>query len=93
MHFVFPKGVDTERYFLRLILTISRGPTLFTDFRTVQGIQYATYKDTTIALGLCESDAEWDHVMHEAALFKHPAALLDRIQCPNRCSNFMDSIP
>ena len=58
MYFVFPKGVDTERYFLRLIHTVSRGHTSLTDIRAVRGIQYATYNDTAITSGLCESDAE-----------------------------------
>lgn len=69
--------MDNEHYFLRLVLTVVRGPTSFADIRTVDGVEYATYKEAAVARGLCESDAEWDRVLNEAQFFKHPAAIRD----------------
>ena len=72
------------------VAVASRGPTSFADVRTVNGIQYATYKETAIALGLCEHDAEWDHVLREATLFKVPAALCDLFVTIKEFNNPMD---
>ena len=48
-----------ERDYLRLLLTVVRGPRSFEDLRTVDGVQYPTFKGACIALRLLEDDGEW----------------------------------
>ena len=58
-----------KRYYLRLLLITVRGPWLFTELYTVEGIRYPTYQAACIARGLAEDDHEWYHCFNEAILF------------------------
>lgn len=61
--------VAGERYYLRLLLTVARGPTSFADLYNVAGTTYPTYQAACIARGLADNDQEWFHCFSEAALF------------------------
>ena len=68
MYFVSPNA--GERYYLRLLLTHVTGATSFKSLRTIDEIEYETYKETCIQYGLLESDDEWDKCLSEAAEMK-----------------------
>jgi len=48
-----------EKYYLRLLLTVVRGPRGFEDLPTVGHECYNTFKEVCVALGLLENDGEW----------------------------------
>ncbi|KEP45767.1 putative ATP-dependent DNA helicase PIF1 [Rhizoctonia solani 123E] len=68
MYFVGPNGGD--RFFLRLLLTVAKGPTSFQDVRTYRGIVYPTDHAACVARGLLEDDQEWATCLREAATFQ-----------------------
>jgi hypothetical protein len=61
--------ISGERYYLRLLLTVIRGPRSFTDPYFVEGVRYPTYQAACIARGLAENDQEWYQCFDEAVLF------------------------
>jgi hypothetical protein len=67
--------VSGERYYLRLLLTVVRGPQSFADLYEVDGIRYPTYQAACIARGLAENDQEWYACFAEAALFTSGSGL------------------
>ncbi|KAL7309971.1 hypothetical protein PS15m_012253 [Mucor circinelloides] len=58
-----------ERYYLRLLLPVIRGPTSYTDLRTVNSVVYGTFREACMALHLIEDDQEWVRAFEEAATF------------------------
>jgi len=58
-----------ERYYLSLLLTVVRGARSFEDLRTVDGIEFATFKGGCIALRLLEDDGEWIAMFRDAQAF------------------------
>ena len=68
MYFASPNS--GERFYLRLLLTVVRGPTSFESLRTVDGVIYETFKAACIARGLLEDDEEWIQCLSEAAIMK-----------------------
>jgi len=66
MYYVSPKARDSERFYLRLLLTAVRGATSFESLRTVGGQLKSTFKDACIALGLLADDNEWHQCLEEA---------------------------
>ena len=66
MYFVGPNG--GPRFFLRLLLTVVRGPTSFENLRSYQGILHPTYQVACIARGIVESDEEWAACLTEASV-------------------------
>jgi hypothetical protein len=65
MYFVPPTG--GERFYLRTLLTIARGPKSFRDLCTYQGIEYSTFQAACRARGLLEDDGEWRICLSEAS--------------------------
>jgi hypothetical protein len=61
--------VSGERYYLRLLLTVVRGPRSFTDLYFDEDVRYPTYQAACIARGLAENDQEWFQCFDEAVLF------------------------
>ena len=61
--------ISGERYYLRLLLTVVRGPRSFTDLYFFNDIRYPTYQAACIARGLAENDQEWFQCFDEAILF------------------------
>ncbi|XP_071727276.1 uncharacterized protein [Rutidosis leptorrhynchoides] len=66
-----------ERYYLRMLLNIVKGPRSFADFRTVDGTIHNTFKDTCFAYGLINDDKEWAEEISEAKLWASGAQLRD----------------
>ena len=56
MYFASPNS--GERFYLRLLLTVVKGPTSFEDLRTVDGVIYESFKAACVAQGLLEDDEE-----------------------------------
>ena len=61
-----------EKFYLRMMLSHVKGASSFEDLRTVNGTVYETYKEAARAMGLLESDDEWDRCLTEAANFQKP---------------------
>jgi hypothetical protein len=64
LYFVSPSA--GERYFLRTLLTKVKGAISFEALRTVNGVIHDTFKSACIALGLYDSDDEWNACLEEA---------------------------
>ena len=64
MYFVGPTG--GERFYLRMLLTIVKGPTSYEDLRTWDGVVHQNFKSACIARGLLDSDEQWDRSLMEA---------------------------
>ena len=65
MYFVPPTG--GERFYLRTLLTVCRGPTSFADLRTYENVQHPTFQDACRARGLLQDDGEWNLCLAEAS--------------------------
>jgi hypothetical protein len=61
--FVHP--LDIDRFYLRQILLYKKGATSFEDLRKINNIQYDSYKDAAVALGIAEDDKEWIECLQE----------------------------
>jgi hypothetical protein len=66
-----------ERFYLRLLLTVVSGAKSFEDLRTVNDIEYPTFKEACLVLHLIEDDREWSHCFREAYLFSSGSSLRD----------------
>lgn len=66
---------EGERYYLRLLLCHVKGPTSFQCLKTVNEIEYQTFKEAAIARGLLEDDQEYLNCMNEATLSASPNQL------------------
>ncbi len=63
LYFVSPS--IGKRYFLRTLLTKVKGVVSFEDFCTINGVVHDTFKSACIALGLYDSDDEWNAYLEE----------------------------
>ena len=52
-----------ELFHLRLLLFHRKGVNSFNDLKKVNNVQYSTFSDTCLALGLIEDDEEWSRAM------------------------------
>ncbi|XP_028116876.1 uncharacterized protein LOC114314600 [Camellia sinensis] len=59
-----------ERFYLRLLLTIVKGPRSFQCLRTVNNVLHETFKSVCVARGLLEDDKEWIQCLKAAAVMK-----------------------
>ncbi|KAL8143406.1 hypothetical protein V2J09_016438 [Rumex salicifolius] len=57
-----------ERYYLRMLLNIIKGPISFEDVRTFKGKIYDTYREACYARGLLTEDNEWTDAIQQADL-------------------------
>ena len=67
--------VAGEKFYLRLLLTVVRGPRSFESLRTVDDQLYATFKAACVARGLLEDDNEWISCFTEASRFSSGSSL------------------
>ncbi len=65
IYFVHPTA--GERFYLRMLLNVIKGPRSYEEIRTVHGVPYATYREACSALGLLDGDGEWHQCLREAA--------------------------
>jgi hypothetical protein len=56
-----------ERFYLRMLLNIVKGPRSFKEIRTVNGVLYPTFKSACYALGLLDDDKEWHETLNHAS--------------------------
>ncbi|XP_071718807.1 uncharacterized protein [Rutidosis leptorrhynchoides] len=66
---VYSNPTSNERYYLRMLLNIVKGPRSFDEIRTVDGILHPTFKDACFAYGLVNDDREWTQAITEATLW------------------------
>jgi hypothetical protein len=64
-----------ERFYLRLLLLHRPGCVSFRDIRTIDRIEYNTYKEAAQALHLLRDDSIWDRTIAEAVLYEMPYEL------------------
>ena len=64
-----------ELFHLRLLLLNVKDAKFYNDLKTVEEIQYSTFSEACIALGLIENDEEWDRTMQEAVSWMMPCSL------------------
>ncbi|KAL5124162.1 ATP-dependent DNA helicase PIF1 [Glycine soja] len=58
--------ITGELFYLRMMLTVCKGPTSFEDLRTVDNVQYPTYKEACFAMGFLQDDKEFIEAIKEA---------------------------
>ncbi|XP_058219883.1 uncharacterized protein LOC131330353 [Rhododendron vialii] len=59
-----------ELFYLRLLLTIVKGPDSYESLRTVNNVLYGSFKLACVARGLLEDDEEWIQCLQEASVMK-----------------------
>lgn len=69
MYFVPPNAND-ERFYLRTLLTVVRGPTSFETLQAFGGVTYPTFREACLARGLLEDDGEWRQCLLEASVMQ-----------------------
>lgn len=62
----FASPSSGECFYLQLLLTVVPGPMSFHHIHTVNNIEYNTFKEACIALGILEDDQEWTQCLQEA---------------------------
>ena len=67
--------MEGERFYLRMLLNVVRGPRGFEDIKTYQGHIYSTFKAAAVARGLLSNDEQYNTMMREAASHEMPEAL------------------
>ena len=73
MYFASPSA--GERFYLRTLLTVVKGPRSFEELRTVDGIVYPTFRDACLARGILENDGEWRQCLLEASIMQTGSSL------------------
>lgn len=63
---------NAECYYLRMLLVNVKGPTSFTNLRTVNGDVCQTYREACQQLHLLENDQHWEITLTEASVSCHP---------------------
>jgi hypothetical protein len=74
MYFV-PPNVNDERFYLRTLLTVVKGPKSYQDLQTFNNIPYPTFREACIARGLLTDDGEWRRCLLEASSMQTGAQL------------------
>ncbi|KAE9523332.1 hypothetical protein AGLY_016280 [Aphis glycines] len=68
---------NTECYYIRMLLREIRGPTSFSDLKTVNGILHNTFQSACDLLDLLEDDNHWNNTLNEASLSDSPSKLYE----------------
>ncbi|RZC03256.1 hypothetical protein D0Y65_018084 [Glycine soja] len=58
--------ITGELFYLRMMITVCKGPTSFEDLRTVDNVQYPTYREACFAMGFLQDDKEFIEAIKEA---------------------------
>ena len=59
--------VSDERFYLKILLNIIKGPTCYEDIHIVNGATYPNFKDACHALSLLDSDKKLNECLIEAS--------------------------
>ena len=73
MYSISPSQVELLR--LRLLLLNCRGAKSFDELKNVNGVQYMTFSEACLALGLIDDDEEWSRAMQEAVSLMIPGSI------------------
>ncbi|XP_077251255.1 uncharacterized protein LOC143890447 [Tasmannia lanceolata] len=73
LYYAYPSS--GERYYLRMLLNIVRGPLSFEDIQTVNGFLCPDFRSACNSLGLLEDDNEWHEALQEASIWASPHQL------------------
>lgn len=63
---VYVSPTAGERFYLRILLSVVRGPRSFADLLRFNGQRYNTFREACIARGLLEDDGEWNICLEQA---------------------------
>ncbi|XP_071686773.1 uncharacterized protein [Rutidosis leptorrhynchoides] len=74
---VYSNPASGERYYLRMLLNIVKGPRSFEEIRTVDGTLHPTFKDACFAHGLLNDDKEWTEAISKSRLWATGSQLRD----------------
>ncbi|GBN54360.1 hypothetical protein AVEN_88818-1 [Araneus ventricosus] len=66
---------NTDCYYLQQLLHKIKGTSSFKDLQTVNGIEYETYREACLALGLLENDKPRNEKLKEAAYSDSPSKI------------------
>uniref|UniRef100_A0A0R0F7N8 Helitron helicase-like domain-containing protein n=1 Tax=Glycine max TaxID=3847 RepID=A0A0R0F7N8_SOYBN len=58
--------ITSKLFYLRMMLTICKGPTSFEDLRIVGNVQYPTYREACFTMGFLQNDKEFIEAIKEA---------------------------
>lgn len=64
-----------DRYYLRILVSLVKGPTCYDDLYTVGDTKHDTFQAACLARGLLDGDKEWQDAMIEASQFSSPRCL------------------
>ncbi|XP_022567210.2 uncharacterized protein LOC106378379 [Brassica napus] len=64
-----------DKYYLRILVSVVRGPTCYDDLYSVGDIKYNTFQEACYARGLLGTDKDWHDSMSEASQFSSPRSL------------------
>ena len=64
-----------ERFYLRTLLMVAKGPKSFDDLKTVDGVICETFHEACLKHGLLEDDSEWRISLRDAAEIQTGAQL------------------
>ncbi|GBM29244.1 hypothetical protein AVEN_1423-1 [Araneus ventricosus] len=67
--------LDTERYYLRMLLLRKSGAISFDDILTVSGLRCITFQQACQEYGLLRGDQQWHDALNDAAQFQSPRQL------------------
>ncbi|GBM04078.1 hypothetical protein AVEN_247950-1 [Araneus ventricosus] len=67
--------LDTERYYLRMLLLRKSGAISFDDILTVNGLRCITFQQACQEHGLLRGDQQWYDALNDAAQFQSPRQL------------------
>ncbi|XP_075645785.1 uncharacterized protein LOC142616929 [Castanea sativa] len=56
-----------ERFYLRMLLNVIKGPRSLEEMRTINNVVYPTFRSTCYALGLLDDDKEWHEALNHAS--------------------------
>ena len=74
---VYAHPASGDRYYLRMLLNIARGPESFEKLMTVHDKLCSTFKEACFAYGLLNDDTEWTHAISEASVWMFGPQLRD----------------
>lgn len=72
---VYVSPTAGERFYLRTLLSVVRGPQSFDDLLCVDGQRYTSFHDACVAHGLLEDDGEWNMCLEEASEMRTGSSL------------------
>ncbi|GBN04007.1 hypothetical protein AVEN_257595-1 [Araneus ventricosus] len=67
--------LDTERYYLRMLLLRKSGAISFDDILTINGLRCITFHQACQEYGLLQGDQQWHDALNDAAQFQSPRQL------------------